>query len=142
LRETKQNYKDSSPPWHIAVIVIAALLIAIGVPMAMFWCYKRKRASNTTHDDRGSLQNIQSQGSEIVNAQPNTQFADFNYDNPTQHQGPEFSLNPSSNHPQQNKQNPMLPNPTPRADNDGYVNPLYSPANEACEDPDAPLIVG
>ncbi|CAB3991490.1 Hypothetical predicted protein [Paramuricea clavata] len=40
MQETKQNYTDSSPPWHIAVIVIAALLIVVGIPMAIFWCYK------------------------------------------------------------------------------------------------------
>ena len=109
--------------------------------MAIFWCFKRKRASNTTQDDRGSSQNIQSQGSEIVNAQPNIQFAGFNYDNPIQQQGTEFSLDPTSNHPQQNKQSPVSPNPGPRK-NDGYVNPLYSPTDEVCEDPDVPLIVG
>ncbi|CAB3991486.1 Hypothetical predicted protein, partial [Paramuricea clavata] len=41
---------------------------------------------------------------------------------------------------QQNKQNPVSPNPGPR-NNDGYANPRYSPTDEACEDPDAPLIV-
>jgi hypothetical protein len=85
-------------------------------------------------DDRGSLQ-----GSEILNAQPNTQFAGFNYDNRIQQQGTGFSLDPSSNHLHQHKQNPVSPNPGPR-NNDGYVNPLYSPNDEACEDPDAPLI--
>ena len=120
-RETEQNYKHSSPRRHIAVmyIVIAALLIATGAPMSLFWCYKRKGASNTTQDNRESLQNIKSRGTAIINAQPNIQFTDFNCD-PIQQQGTGFSLDPSSNHHQQNKRKPVSPNPA-SSNNDGYV---------------------
>jgi hypothetical protein len=120
-------------------IVIAALLIATGAPMSLFWCYKRKGASNTTQDNRESLQNIKSRGTAIINAQPNIQFTDFNCD-PIQQQGTGFSLDPSSNHHQQNKRKPVSPNPA-SSNNDGYVDPLNSPGDEA-KDLDAALIVG
>ena len=121
----KQNPKESSPSWLIPVIVIAVLLAVVGlfVPVVLWQCYKRKRPSNTTQVNEGSLQNTGCQGTAITNPQPNHQFTGFN--NPMQQAATAFGLDPSPNNHQQSKHNS---NPAPN-DNDGYANLLYSPTD-------------
>ncbi|CAB3991492.1 Hypothetical predicted protein, partial [Paramuricea clavata] len=112
---------ESSPPWRIAVIVIAGF-IALGVSISVYWCYKRKRPSNANQVNRGSLQNTQNQGTVITNLKPNPQFTGFN--NPTQQQATAFS--PHSGTDRYRGRHDTL-------DNDGYV---ISPHDETYEYPD------
>ncbi len=125
--------KGSSQPWRIAVIVVA-VLIAVGVSIAVLWYYKRKRPGSNTHSNNGSRQDTQNQGTVMTHLQPNIQFTGFN--NPTQQQGTAFAPNPPTNQFQQPNHITMFPNPPPRYD-DGYVNPI----DKTYENPDIALAI-
>lgn len=115
--------RDSSPPWRVAVIVTAiVVLIAVGV--SLFWYYKRKQASNATH---GNGRSLQTEG---------TSTTGFN--NPAQQQqGAVFIIQSSTIQCQQEPQIPTFSGPTPRS-YDGYVIPnLDIPSDRTYEDPDA-----
>ena len=113
-----------SPPWRVAVIVTAAVVLLIALGASVFWCYKRRQPSNSTNASPRSLQTGEVSNASFNNAIP-------------QQQNIAFTLEPSSKPCPQEPHIPTYSGPTPR-NYDGYVIPaLGIPGERVNEDPDA-----
>ena len=123
-RPIQDPRESTSPPWRVAVIVTAAVVLLIALGASVFWCYKRRQPSNSTNASPRSLQTGEVSNASFNNAIP-------------QQQNIAFTLEPSSKPCPQEPHIPTYSGPTPR-NYDGYVIPaLGIPGERVYEDPDA-----